>query len=56
MKLGVFTTFLSQSDGGNMKRFTVQEAYCCDCGIRKQVPRLKKCLNNAGNYVENKVM
>jgi hypothetical protein len=27
-----------------------------DSGIQKLVPRLNKCLDNAGDYVENKVM
>jgi len=27
-----------------------------DSGIQKMVPRLNKCLDNAGDYVENKVM
>jgi hypothetical protein len=33
-------------------RFKVQAADFYDSGIQKLVPRLNKCLDNAGDYVE----
>ena len=35
-----------------MKWFKGQVAGFCDSGIQKLVPRLNKCLDNAGDYVE----
>jgi hypothetical protein len=35
-----------------MTWFKGQVADFCDSGIQKQVPRLNKCLDNAGDYVE----
>jgi hypothetical protein len=35
-----------------MTWFRVQAADFYDSGIQKLVPRLKKCLDNAGDYVE----
>jgi hypothetical protein len=35
-----------------MTRFKQQAADFYDSGIQKLVPRLKKCLDNDGNYVE----
>jgi len=35
-----------------MTWFKGQAADFCDSGIQKLVPRLKKCLDNAGDYVE----
>ena len=39
-----------------MTWFKGQAADFYDSGIQKLVPRLNKCLDNAGGYVENKVM
>jgi hypothetical protein len=39
-----------------MTWFKGQAADFYDSGIQKLVPRLNKCLDNAGDYVENKVM
>jgi len=39
-----------------MTWFKGQVADFYDSGIKKLVPRLNKCLDNAGDYVENKVM
>ena len=39
-----------------MTWFKGQAADFCDSGIQKLVPRLNKYLDNAGDYVENKVM
>jgi hypothetical protein len=36
----------------SMTRFKGLAADFYDSGIRKLVPRLNKCLDNAGNYVE----
>jgi hypothetical protein len=35
-----------------MTWFKGQAAHFCDSGIQKLVPRLNKCLDNAGEYVE----
>jgi hypothetical protein len=57
MKLGVFTTSLSQSNDGNMIWFKVQEAYCCGCGIGKQVPGFKRNVQTIqATTLKNKVM
>jgi hypothetical protein len=39
-----------------MTFFKVLAADFHDAGIQKLVPRFNKCLYNAGDYVENKVM
>jgi len=39
-----------------MKWFKKLAADFYDSGIQKLVPRLNKCLDNAGDYFENKVM
>ena len=39
-----------------MTWFKGQAADFYDSGIQKLVPRLNRCLNNAGDYVKNKVM
>jgi hypothetical protein len=61
MKHGVFTTLLNPSDShcsGDevqekvMIRFKGQAADFYDSGIEKLVPRLSKCFDNAGDYVE----
>ena len=39
-----------------MTRFKGQTAGFYDSGIQKMLPRLNKCLDNAGDYVENKVI
>ena len=39
-----------------MTWFKWLEADFYDSGIQKLVPRLNKCLENAGDYAENKVM
>ena len=57
MKHGVFTILLKPSNDDEeqeevMMWFKVQAADFYDSGIQKLVPRLKKCLDNAGDYVE----
>jgi hypothetical protein len=57
MKHGVFTTLLKFDDDDEvpeevMTRFKGQAAYFYYSGIQKLVPRLNKCLDNAGDYVE----
>jgi hypothetical protein len=47
MKHGVFATLLNF-----MTWFKGQAADFYDSGIQKLFPRLNKCLNNAGDYVE----
>jgi hypothetical protein len=53
----VFTTFLNPSDSHcngaiHMTCFKGQAADFYDSGIQKLFPRLNKCLDNAGDYVE----
>jgi hypothetical protein len=54
MKHAVFTTFLNRSNSqeGVMTWFKEQAADFYDTGIQKLFPRLNKCLDNAGDYVE----
>jgi hypothetical protein len=54
MKHGVFTTLLNPSNSQEevMTWFKRQAANFYDSGIQKLVPRLNKCLDNAGDYVE----
>jgi hypothetical protein len=57
MKHGVFTTLLKFDDDYEMQEeiitwFKGQAADSCDSGIQKLVPKLNKCLDNAGDYVE----
>jgi hypothetical protein len=61
MKHGLFTTLLNpnQQFGDDdkvqeevMTWFKGQAADFCNSRIQKLVPRLNKCLDNAGNYVE----
>ena len=39
-----------------MTLFKGQAADFYDSGLQKLFPRLDKCLDNAGDYVENKIM
>ena len=39
-----------------MTLFKGQAADFYDSGLQKLFPRLNKCLDNAGDYVENKIM
>jgi len=57
MKHGLFTTFLNPRNDDEVQEdvmtwFKVQAAHFYDSGIQKLVPRLNKCLDNAGYYVE----
>jgi hypothetical protein len=54
MKHGFFTTLLNPSNCHFkvMTWFKGQAADFYDSGIQKLVPRLNKCLDNAGDYVE----
>jgi hypothetical protein len=57
MKRGSFTTLLNPSnshcnDAISMTWFKGKAADFCDSGIEKLVPRLNKCLDNTGDYVE----
>jgi hypothetical protein len=54
MKHGVFTTLLNPNNSQEevMTWFKGQTADFYDSGIQKLVPRLNKCLDNAGKYVE----
>jgi hypothetical protein len=54
MKRGYFTTLLNPSKVQEevMAWFKGQAADFSDSGIQKLVPRLKKCLENAGDCVE----
>jgi len=57
MKHGVFTTLLNPSNDDEeqeevMTWLKVQTADFYDSVIQKLVPRLNKCLDNAGDYVE----
>ena len=56
MKHGVFTTLLKDDDDAVqeevMTLFKGLAADFYDSGIQKLVPRLNKCLDNAGDYVE----
>jgi hypothetical protein len=57
MKHGVFTTLLKFDDDDEMQKeviswFKGQAADFYDSGIQKLVPRLNKCLDNAGDCVE----
>jgi hypothetical protein len=53
MKHGFFTTLLNSSNTQEvMTWFKGQAADFYDSGIQKLVPRLNKCLDNAGNFVE----
>jgi hypothetical protein len=55
-----FTTLLKFNDDDEVQEimtcFKGQAADFYDLGIQKLVPRLNKCLDNAGDYVKNKVM
>ena len=57
MKHGVFTTLLNSSNDDEVQEevmtwFKQQAANFYDSGIQKLVPRLNKCLDNPGDYVE----
>jgi hypothetical protein len=54
MKHGVFTTLLNPSNNEEevMTWFKDQAANFYDSGTQKLVPRLNKCMDNAGEYVE----
>jgi hypothetical protein len=57
MKHGVFTTLLKFDDEDEVQEevmtwFKGQAADFYDSGIQKLVPRLNKCLDNAGDYVK----
>jgi hypothetical protein len=57
MKHGVFTTLLKFDDDDEVQEevmtcFKGQVADFIDSEIQKLVPRLNKCLDNAGDYVE----
>jgi hypothetical protein len=54
MKHGVFTALLNSSNSQEevTTRFKGQVANFYDSGIQKLVPRLNKCLDSAGDYVE----
>jgi hypothetical protein len=57
MKRGFFTTLLNQSNIDEVQEEVMtwlkgQVADFYDLGIQKLVPRLNKCLDNAGDYVE----
>jgi len=57
MTHGVFTTLLKFDDDDEVKEevmtwFKGQAADFYDSGIQKMDPRLNKCLDNAGDYVE----
>jgi hypothetical protein len=58
MKDGVFSTLLNPSNSQEevMTWFKGQVADFYDSGIQKLVPKFNKCLDIAGDYVENKVM
>jgi hypothetical protein len=56
MKHGVFPTLLKFDDDDEVQEevmtwFKQQAADFYDSGIQKLVPRLNKCLDNAGDYV-----
>jgi hypothetical protein len=57
MKHGFFTTLLKFDDDDKVQEevmtwFKGQVGDFYDSGIQKLVPRLDKCLDNAGDYVE----
>jgi hypothetical protein len=57
-KHGFFTTLLKFDDDDEvqvevMTYFKEQAAGFYDSGTQKLVPRLNKCLDSAGDYVEN---
>jgi hypothetical protein len=57
MKHGFFTTLLKFDDVDEVQEevmtwFKAKAADFYDSGIQKLVPRLNKCLDNAGDYVE----
>jgi hypothetical protein len=57
MKHGFSTTLLNPSDDDEVQEevmtwFKGQVADFYDSGIQKLVPRLNKCLDNAGYYIE----
>jgi hypothetical protein len=57
MKHGVFTTLLKFDDDDEVQEvvmswFKGQAAEFYDSGIQKMVPRLNRCLDNAGDYVQ----
>jgi hypothetical protein len=57
MKHGVFTTLLNPSNDDEVQEevmtwFKGQAADFYGAGIQKLVPRLNKCLDSAGDYVE----
>jgi hypothetical protein len=61
MELGFSTTLLNRSKDDEVQEevmtwFKEQAADFFDSGMQKLVPRLNKCLDNAGDYVENKLM
>jgi hypothetical protein len=57
MKHGFFTTLRNPSNSDEVQEdvmtwFKGQAADFYDSGIQKLVPRLNKCLDNTGDYVE----
>jgi hypothetical protein len=59
MKRGFFNTLLNPSNNDDVQEeimtlFKGLAADFYDSGIQKLVPRLNKCLDNAGDYVEKK--
>jgi hypothetical protein len=57
MKLGFFATLLNRSNDDEVQEevmtwFKVQATDFYDSGTHKLVPRLNKCLDSAGDYVE----
>jgi hypothetical protein len=57
MKHGFFTTLLKFDDDNEVQEEVMtwiegQAADFCGSGVQKLVPRLNKCLDNAGYYVE----
>jgi hypothetical protein len=57
IKHGVFATLLKFDDDDEVQEevmtwFREQAADFYDSGIQKLVPRIYKCLDNAGDYVE----
>ena len=61
MKHGFFTTVLNLDDNDEVQEevmtwFKGQATDFCDLGLQKLVPRLNKCLDNAGDLLKSKVM
>jgi hypothetical protein len=56
MKHGVFTTLLKFDDDDEVQEvmtwFKGKVAGFYDSGIKKLIPKLNKCLDNAGEYVQ----